>query len=99
MNRNGFGLRQGYFAVEDGIRHGISGFHNSVHRIQVCVQLIQVGFDAIHVTVCRHHLHCLNVVAIVMPPAPHFAVHIVHFLIVGFNQLPLVGGNALVNLL
>ena len=40
----------------------------------------------------------LDMVAVVMPPAPDLPVHILHFLIVGLDQLPLIGGDPLIYL-
>ena len=50
------------------------------------------------IAICSQHLHGLDMVAVVMPPATNRAVHIVHFPIVGLDQLPLVGSDPLVYL-
>ena len=50
------------------------------------------------VVLVRQYLHHLDVVAVVMPPAPNLPVHIFHFPVVGLDQLPLIGRNALVDL-
>ena len=49
------------------------------HRFGLPVALGSVG------------LHNLDVVSVVVPPPPDLLIHIVHFPVVGFDQLLLVG--------
>ena len=37
--------------------------------------------------------HGLDVVAVIVPPATDLAVHIVHFPVMGLDQLLLIGGD------
>ena len=86
-------LCQGDLAVQDGVRHGIAGLDDGVHRVQVGVQLVQISLDAGQVAVCGQGLHDLDVIAVVVPPAADLTVHVLHFLVVGVDELPLVGGQ------
>ena len=98
LRRDVPGTRKGNFAVENGVGHGVAGFHHGVHGIEIRVQLVQVDFQGVHVPIGRQYLHHLDVVAVVMPPAPNLPVHVFHFPVVGLDQLPLIGRNALVDL-
>ena len=98
LHRDVPGLGQRDLAVEDGVRHGVAGLDDGIHRVQVGVQLVQVVPDALHVVLGGQGFHDLDVVAVVMPPAPNLPVHVFHFPVVGLDQLPLIGRNPLVDL-
>ena len=97
LHRDIPGLGQGYLAVEDGVRHGVAGLHRQVHGVEVRVQPVKIAPDAFQVPAACQDLHSLDVVSVVVPPAPHLAVHVLYLLIVGLDELALVGGDAPVN--
>ena len=94
LHRDVLGPGQGNFAVQNGVGHGVAGLDHRVHGVQVSLQLIQVGLHRLPVTLGGVGLHHLDVAAVVVPPAPHLAVHVLHLGIVDLNKLPLIGGNA-----
>lgn len=91
------GPGQGDLGVEDGVGHGVAGLDDRVHGGQVLVQQVQVPFDGLPVLRRGIGLHGLDVVAVVVPPAPDLPVHVVHLPVVGLHQLLLVGGDLPVN--
>ena len=40
VDRNALGFCQGDFGIQDGVRHGVAGFDDGVHRAEVRVQLV-----------------------------------------------------------
>ena len=96
LHRNVPALREGDLAVEDGIRHGVARLDRKVHGVQVGVQLVKVGPDAFQIPLCRQDLHGLDVAAVIVPPAPHLAVHVIHLFVMRLDKLPLVGFDAVI---
>ena len=96
LHRDISALGKGYLAVDDGISHGVAGFYSQINSVQVGIQCIQVGFDAVQIPLCRQHLHGLDVSPVIVPPSPHLAVHVVHLFVVGLDELPLVSGDAFI---
>ena len=90
MHRDVPGLGQRNLTVQNGVCHGIARLHHCVHGVQVRVQQIQIGPDGLQIALGGVGLHSLDVVAVVVPPAPHLPVHVLHLLVVGVQQLPLV---------
>ena len=96
LHRNVPALREGDLAVEDGICHGIARLDRKVHGVQVGVQLVKVSPDAFQIPLRRQDLHGLDVAAVIVPPASHLAVHVVHLFVMRLDKLPLVGFDAVI---
>ena len=92
------GLGKGYFAVYYCIRHRVTRFYCQINRVQIGIQHIQIIVYAVHVALCRKRLQHLYMVAVIVPPAAHLAIHIVHLFIMRVYQLPLICGYALIYL-
>ena len=88
---NALGLCQGDLGIQNGVRHGVAGFDNGVHGGQILIKKVQVVPDGFPVALGGVGLHNLDVVPVVMPPAPNLLIHIVHFPVVGLDQFLLVG--------
>ena len=92
------GLGKGYLAVYYCIRHRVNRFYCQINCVQVSIQHIQIIVYAVHVALCRKRLQHLYMVAVIVPPAAHLAIHIVHLFIMRIYQLPLIRGYALIYL-
>ena len=84
------GLGQRNLTVQNGIGHGVARLHHRIYGVQVRVQQIQIGPDGLQIPLGGVGLHGLDVVAVVVPPPPHLPVHVLHLLVVGVQQFPLV---------
>ena len=91
-----FGVCQRDLAVQNGVSHCVAGFDNCIDCCQIRIQFIQIGFDGVHVSRSCISFECLDMIAIIMTPAPDLLIHILHFGIVGFDQLSLIGCNSLI---
>ena len=96
MDRDILGVCQRDLAVQDGVSHCVAGFDNRINSRQIRIQFIQIGLDSIHVARSGISFECLDMIAIIMTPAPDLLIHILHFGIVGFDQLSLIGCNSLI---
>ena len=87
----------GNLAVQYCVGHAVAGFDDSIYSSQVLFQRIQIISDGFHISRCGICFHHLNMIPIIMPPSPHLPVHVVHFTVVGFDQIPLIRSDASVD--
>ena len=81
---------QGQFPVQNGIHHHTSCLHHRVHSGQIIIQQPQILLYLLISAQGHAGLHGLDMVMVVMAPAPHFCVHALNFIAVFLHQVGLV---------
>ena len=85
---------QGELSVQDGVHADVAGLHQGADGVQVLLQAVQVLPGPGGLPHVQTGLEGLEVVVVVVPPAPHGAVEVLHLRDLLGQELVLIGGDA-----
>ena len=82
-------FHQSQLASQNGIYHQIFGLYHRIHLIQIFIQPSQIGDQLLIFSKLSIGLHGLDMIMVIMPPAPHGAIHVFHLVVVPVHEVAL----------